>query len=536
MTDEDVARIRDLPIFATLDADSFPKHAPLDDVIKNDTRLNRYRPGDLVEREGDYGASAFLVISGRLRQLSTPGLPEELIGRLTTKKKSVLRALSQLWTNRVAPEVRDTRRYGGQAVRVEQSALAASRAFLQDVQAVLSEYDTVELGPGELFGELTMFGLGPRTATIFAEDPSELLEIRWQGLRELRRHDPGWRRVTEARYRDYKLQLFIDGLPLFDGLNTEQFQAVREASEFETHAAAHIDWSDIPSRGKITRTTVVARQGEYADSIMIIAGGLARVSVSVGEGERTLTHLRRGDMYGFDELWAGYIGSSVPRQTTLTAVGYLDVLRIPKRVLWEQVFGDIKAPPVPLIELAGRSLANSAMQDWICQEFFTNGTMAMLIDTHRCVRCDDCVRACASAHGGNPRFLRHGKTFHHWMVANACMHCVEPLCMVGCPTGAIHQANGGAIVIHDDTCVGCGTCANSCPYNNIRLVDIRALDGRPVVDEMRHIPIRKATKCDLCIDNPGGPACVRACPHDALTRVDFLSEEGLSLTRSRAMR
>jgi Fe-S-cluster-containing hydrogenase component 2 len=31
-------------------------------------------------------------------------------------------------------------------------------------------------------------------------------------------------------------------------------------------------------------------------------------------------------------------------------------------------------------------------------------------------------------------------------------------------------------------------------------------------------PILKATKCDLCIEQIGGPACQRACPHGALTR------------------
>ena len=42
-------------------------------------------------------------------------------------------------------------------------------------------------------------------------------------------------------------------------------------------------------------------------------------------------------------------------------------------------------------------------------------------------------------------------------------------------------------------------------------------------DEKRYrgAPVMKATKCDLCIDQPGGPACQRACPHDALERVDM---------------
>ena len=69
------------------------------------------------------------------------------------------------------------------------------------------------------------------------------------------------------------------------------------------------------------------------------------------------------------------------------------------------------------------------------------------------------------------------------MVANACMHCADPVCMIGCPTGAIHRSElGGMVVINDDTCIGCATCANSCPYNNIRMVEIGDLDGTPLMD------------------------------------------------------
>jgi Fe-S-cluster-containing hydrogenase component 2 len=135
------------------------------------------------------------------------------------------------------------------------------------------------------------------------------------------------------------------------------------------------------------------------------------------------------------------------------------------------------------------------------------------------VRCDDCVKACSSTHGGNPRFIRHGRTFDHWMVANACMHCRDPVCMIGCPTGAIHRhVTAGVVVINDDTCIGCGTCANSCPYDNIRLVEISNPSGNAVVDDEGRA-IVKATKCDLCVEQLGGPACARACPHDALRRV-----------------
>ena len=80
-------------------------------------------------------------------------------------------------------------------------------------------------------------------------------------------------------------------------------------------------------------------------------------------------------------------------------------------------------------------------------------------------------------------------------------------------------------MINDDTCIGCATCATACPYENIRMVEIKNSSGWPVLDSATRQPILKATKCDLCIDQWGGPACVRACPHDALKRVDFRDQK-----------
>ena len=161
-------------------------------------------------------------------------------------------------------------------------------------------------------------------------------------------------------------------------------------------------------------------------------------------------------------------------------------------------------------------------QEFLVDNRFINGMAAMVIDLDRCTRCDECVRACAETHDNNPRFIRHGKRDGRYMIANACMHCIDPVCMIGCPTGAIHRdATTGNVVINDLTCIGCATCANSCPFDNIRMVEIRNTDGEFVIDANTHTPIVKASKCDLCVEQLGGPACVRACPHDALKRMDL---------------
>jgi Fe-S-cluster-containing dehydrogenase component len=166
--------------------------------------------------------------------------------------------------------------------------------------------------------------------------------------------------------------------------------------------------------------------------------------------------------------------------------------------------------------------------EFLTEHRFFNGTQAMLIDMDRCTRCDDCVRACASTHDNNPRFLRHGPVHDTMMVAQACMHCADPICMIGCPTGAIHRdAFEGEVVINSATCIGCTVCANNCPYSAIRMVEARDESGQILVASDAK-PIVKATKCDLCLDQYGGPACVRACPHDALERVDLNTLDNLA--------
>ena len=101
--------------------------------------------------------------------------------------------------------------------------------------------------------------------------------------------------------------------------------------------------------------------------------------------------------------------------------------------------------------------------------------------------------------------------------------------MIECPTGAIgRQLAEGEVTINDSTCVGCGACAKNCPYEAIRMVEIRDDQGLFIRATKDRKPIPKATKCDLCVDQRGGPACQRACPHDALARVDMGDVESLA--------
>ena len=141
------------------------------------------------------------------------------------------------------------------------------------------------------------------------------------------------------------------------------------------------------------------------------------------------------------------------------------------------------------------------------------------------------MRACADAHDGVTRLVREGLRSTCTSGGDLRRQCRDPLCMVGCPVGSIRRRNSLEIII-EDWCIGCGLCANNCPYGNLNMhaFEVQVADPAQPVPSGVEGPSRrmmatqrKATGCDLCMEHEE-PSCVYACPHDAAHRGagDFL--------------
>ncbi len=541
MTEADVDRLSATAPFRDMDAAKFSKRTPLREILRNDTRLLRFRKGEIIVRQGDYGTSAFLILNGVARVVLKPDLPPSLLGRQAPGRKGIWRTLAQLWNGRRPPESFSRDQIlpdAGVGARRNENEV---HVFLQDVPRILGEHRTAPMAAGDFFGEIAALSRMPRTSTIFADsDDIELLEIRWQGLRDLMKSDNALRAHINRIYRERALASYLRATPLFKNLSAEQLGRVAEEIEFATFG--DYDWSGeykrLAQSGGVRpeREPAIVGEGDYPNGIVMLRAGFARVSQKTGGGERTLNYIGAGQIFGLGEIAHNWREKNAPVnfQFSLRAIGYTHLLIVPTRVMEEIVLPSLpKGDLPPSIGMAretfdftppeadAREKVGAELLEFLTENRFFNGTATMVIDLDRCTRCDDCVRACASTHDNNPRFLRHGPSAGRLMIANACMHCTDPVCMIGCPTGAIHRESfAGQVVINPATCIGCKSCANNCPYDAIRMVEIRATDGEFLVDQELK-PIEKATKCDLCVENNGGPACQRACPHGALTRMNL---------------
>jgi len=133
-----------------------------------------------------------------------------------------------------------------------------------------------------------------------------------------------------------------------------------------------------------------------------------------------------------------------------------------------------------------------------------------------CVGCGACVVACMDQNDiypekGQASFRRIYKMEEGEFpeanikyISTGCLHCEDSPCLIGCPTGAItRDETTGAIIVNQELCIGCHSCAISCPFGVPRF----NVNG-------------KMEKCNLCLERVEvglEPACVRVCPTFALT-------------------
>lgn len=403
------------------------------------------------------------------------------------------------------------------------------------------------LGQGSFFGEMTLISGLPRNATVTAEEACQCIEVPRRAFEQWMKKPGPFRSAMDQIYIERGLANHLRTIPEFAQIDARIIQELVKKAKLRIFA----------------KLEPIIQEGEEADSFYLIREGFVRVVKNMAGGEqRTVAYLKDGAYFGETALI-----SNKRRNASVIAMGKVEVIQVMKEDFFALVNKDEKfADRLAEMERERQAPRPPESEDAtplgfvgeVVSRGLIKATSALVIHLNLCTRCGNCVKACAELHHGISRLTRHGMLFEAPMrpqlnvlepllVTTSCMHCLDPECMIGCPTGAITRDVNGEVVVQD-SCIGCGNCARRCPYGNISMADAHSKEelarqntGAPIIggylkfwktpenEPMMHeieatnqkaVVRRIAVKCDLCQDYNHNHGCVHNCPYGAIERMD----------------
>ena len=419
-----------------------------------------------------------------------------------------------------------------------------------------------EIPAGNSFGEMALLSGTPRTATVSVGADSgfaQVLELTRPAIRLLRKL-PKFGRRLDRNYRDYGLSLTLNELREYSAgqIAPEILKRLGDSARFAIYEKDHILFreSDPVNRVLYVRSGWVQRVSGVEGNTRA-ADILLETDMSVG-----LDFIGGGTCLGLDAI------TSPDKKWSYTATvwGRAEVVEVAVARLREDAelarsilpfmhatVGD--QPTLPEHPSDTRVLAAATKE---IETGVVDGVNLLVMDMAKCIRCGNCSLACHKVHG-NSRLVRrgihierpkkpHARVEQSVLVPTVCMHCQDPECLTGCPTGAIARFPNGEIDIEPRTCIGCGDCATQCPYNAISMIarpgSVKNGDGGGGVSHFLSgmlslgeadlpQPVEQtenllAVKCNLCkstgLNPPGAKSeaysCQENCPTGALVRVN----------------
>jgi Fe-S-cluster-containing dehydrogenase component/CRP-like cAMP-binding protein len=414
------------------------------------------------------------------------------------------------------------------------------------------------LEPGACFGEMALLAGIERNATVAvpADQNAVVLEVSRPALRLLRKL-PKFGQILDDTYRAHGFARVLDDFaritdqPLSQALVNELKTSARFMVYGKNHVLckedAPIDRVIFIKTGWVRRARGVPFHAASPEVVMGMDENIGVDFLSVGNclGLEGVTK---------SETW-NYSASLMARSEVLEiSLDSFSTDAALRNELFEALSAFSNADdslPLTLETIADVNALKSAEHE--IATGVIDGRNVLVMDMDLCVRCGNCSLACHKVHGQS-RLLRRGiqierpvsigkKRLQHALLPQVCLHCADPECLTGCPTGAIFRDPLGQVDIDRATCIGCFDCATQCPYDAITMVPRDApANGRSLAARLASIfsfrieePAAPAAaddvvaiKCNLCEGttlNPAGVhrkaySCEENCPTGALVRVN----------------
>jgi NADPH-dependent 2,4-dienoyl-CoA reductase/sulfur reductase-like enzyme/Fe-S-cluster-containing hydrogenase component 2/CRP-like cAMP-binding protein len=432
---------------------------------------------------------------------------------------------------------------------------------------------------GEYVGEDGLLTGQPYKASARAQRPTLLFQVPEQVMQRLMELVPAVRQHFESFSSTRSLYAILKRMELFEGVAEADLQRLIRSTRVRQY-------------GRGERLFAESRRGRPArETLHILLEGFVKVARQTQSGverseddERIIAYRQGGDYFagGLDLLGDG-------QAVTVTTINRCRVAEVPRQAVLalfqryphvEQRFAlrlreyleaaastrehdfspfrrqqQSSVPDSPLADRHVQAGLHELVSDGVVE-----GTEVLVIDLDRCIHCNECEEACARRHG-HSRMNRKGMVVGNISIATACRQCQDPVCLLCSRAGIARRPNGEVYIT--ESCIGCGICAERCPYGAISIAQVEdeapargswqrfsawfsknantegARRTLPVVsatvaggsavasgpldifpprggyDELRK---KIAIKCDLCAGYRD-QACVQACPTGAAIRI-----------------
>lgn len=444
----------------------------------------------------------------------------------------------------------------------------------------VKEHEAI-LRAGETFGEVSTISGNPRIATIKSLERTEVVQMDKKALFALMESSKEAKNFINQHYRERFLKTRLKKIKILEDFPNVFFEELLRKTDFVTYSMGE---------------TVISYGEETKDFYLIIDGFAKalvppleeRISPNYDDPQHQLQSGQKKEDAGLKVVaylppghHFGNIGLIEKKKRTATIIAFtrLELVKI-DQIQFHSILSkycDINDGLKKIIahnkqqKEIGPSIdvTSERLMDWIISSNVIRTNAALVIDLNKCVKCETCIQTCEKLFGTS-RLSFGGLEFNNFLIPAACWHCHEPLCLEGCPTGAIVRDISGD-VYHKDFCIGCGNCAKNCSFGNITIVNrkgkrykprfnlakklfiranakinqrgipIEVLDRREKISNKafdgsdrrkdvstknidnqkknRKLSLKIATKCDKCKDF-SYMGCVQNCPSGAAQRVN----------------
>ncbi len=438
------------------------------------------------------------------------------------------------------------------------------------------------LNRGEYIGDYSMLTGQPYPTTVRTMGSALIMRVPEQVMQRLMELVPQTRHYFEHMNNARSIENILRRMSLFQGIADADLRMLASQTQIKQYERDERLFAENGQGARPARETLHLLLEGFVKVARLTLEGTGRDRTD----ERVIAYRQGGDYFagGLDLLGDG-------RAVTVTAINRTRVAEVPRPALLElfqhypevdqrfrlrlreyiesnetvqSAFGvstptrALVAPEKLQLDQQAHGSLHSLVSDGVVE-----GTEVLVIDLDKCIHCNECEEACERRHG-HSRMNRKGMIVDNISIATACRQCQDPVCMLCSRAGIARHPNGEVYIT--ESCIGCGICAERCPYGAISIVNIeeerveiplgttsqaswqrfsnffhkaplkeRARKALPMVNgsanvasgplERRQMPdpveeMRKkiAIKCDLCAGY-GDQACVQACPTGAAIRV-----------------